>query len=88
MLMHSLRELWTVPEGAGSIWKYLEAVVRATRVSERFAYGFQTDLHSADVTCQSIHLSECVLITVRSYQSVGLTECVLVRVCAYHSVRL
>jgi hypothetical protein len=27
----------------------LEAVVRATRVSGRFAYGFRTELHFADV---------------------------------------
>jgi len=35
--------------GAGSIWKYLEALARATRVSGRFALGFRTDLHFADV---------------------------------------
>ena len=37
------------PGGAGSIWKYLEALVRATGVSGRFAYDFQTKLHFADV---------------------------------------
>jgi len=36
------------PGGAGSIWKYLEALVRGTGVSERFAYGFRTELHFAD----------------------------------------
>jgi hypothetical protein len=31
----------------GSIRKYLEALVRATGVSDRFAYGFRTELHFA-----------------------------------------
>jgi len=35
--------------GGWNIWKYLEALARATGVSERFAYGFRTKLHSADV---------------------------------------
>jgi hypothetical protein len=48
MLLQSLRALCKAPGGAGSIWKYLEALVRATAVSGRFAYGFQTDLHFAD----------------------------------------
>jgi len=49
MLLQSLRALCKAPGGAGSIWEYLEAVVRATRVSGRFAYGFRTELHFADV---------------------------------------
>ena len=83
--MQSLRALWKAPGGAGTIGKYLEALVRATGVSERCVYGFRTDLHFADVTCQSIYMSECVLITVCACQSVGLSECVLVRVFPCHS---
>jgi len=49
MLLQSLRALCKAPGGAGSIWKYLEAQVRATGVSGRFAYGFWTKLHFADV---------------------------------------
>jgi hypothetical protein len=49
MLLHSLRALCKAPGGAGSIWKYLEALARATRVAGRFAYGFRTELHFADV---------------------------------------
>jgi len=48
MLLQSLSALCKAPGGAGSIWEYLEAVVRATRVSGRFAYGFRTELHFAD----------------------------------------
>jgi len=48
MLMQSLTVLCKAPGGAGSIWKYLEALVRATRLSRRFAFGFQTELHFAD----------------------------------------
>jgi hypothetical protein len=48
MLLHSLRAFCIAPGGAGSIWKYLEALARATGVSERFAYGFRTELHFAD----------------------------------------
>jgi len=48
MLLHSLRALCKAPEGAGSIWKYLEALGRATGVSGRFAYSFRTELHFAD----------------------------------------
>jgi len=50
MLLHSLRALCKAPGGAGSIWKYLEALVRTTRVSARFAYGFRTNLRFADVS--------------------------------------
>jgi len=48
MLLHSLRALCKAPGGAGSIWKYSEALARATGVSERFAYGFRTEIHYAD----------------------------------------
>jgi hypothetical protein len=48
MLLRSLRAPCKAPGGAGSMWKYLEALVRATGVSGRFAYGFQTELHFAD----------------------------------------
>jgi hypothetical protein len=49
MLLHSLRALCKAPGGVGSIWKYLEALTRATGVSGRFAYSFRTELHFADV---------------------------------------
>ena len=50
MLLQSLRALCKAPGGAGCIWKYLEALVRATAASGRFAYGFRTDLHFADAS--------------------------------------
>ena len=62
MLLRSLRALSKAPVGAGSIWKYLEALVRTTRVSGRFAYGFRTELHFADVSwtaCLWIRYSGC-----------------------------
>jgi len=49
MLLQSLSALCKAPGGAGSIWKYLEALVRATGVSGRFAHGFRTELHFADL---------------------------------------
>jgi len=36
------------------MWEYLAAKVRATTVSGRFAYGFQTDLYFADVGFQHV----------------------------------
>jgi len=53
MLLQSLRALCLAAGGPGSIWKYLEALVRTTRVSGRFACGFQTDLHFADAGAPS-----------------------------------
>jgi len=49
MLWQSLRELSLAPGGLGSIWNYLEAPVKSTGVSRRFACGFRTDLHFADM---------------------------------------
>ena len=49
MLLQSLRALCFAPGGPVSIWNYLGAPVRSTGVSGRFACGFQTDLHFADV---------------------------------------
>jgi hypothetical protein len=49
MVFQCLRALWKAPGWAGSTWKYLEAVVRDTGVSGRVVYGFQTELHFADV---------------------------------------
>jgi len=49
MLLQSLRALCKAPGGPGSIWKYFEALVRATGVPGRFACGFHTELHIADV---------------------------------------
>jgi len=42
ILLQILRALSKAAVGAESIWKYLEALVRATGVSRRFAYGFPT----------------------------------------------
>jgi hypothetical protein len=52
MLLQSLRALCKASGGVGSIWKFLEALVRATGVSWRFGYGFQTEFHLADVGVQ------------------------------------
>jgi hypothetical protein len=49
MLLQSVRALCKAPGGAGSIWKYSEAMVRAIGVSGRIAYDFRTNLHCADV---------------------------------------
>jgi len=49
MLLHSLRALCLAPGRPGSIWKYLEALVRLSGVSGRFVCGFWTELHVADV---------------------------------------
>jgi hypothetical protein len=54
MLLQSLRALCKAPGGAGSIWEYLEAVVKAARVSGRLAYGFRTELHYADAGHRSV----------------------------------
>jgi len=48
MPLQSLRALCKAPGGPGSVWKYLEALVKATGVSGRFACGFRTNLHFAD----------------------------------------
>jgi len=53
MLLQSVRALCLAPGGPGSIWNYLGAPVRSPEVSGRFACGFQTDLHFADV-CYSL----------------------------------
>jgi hypothetical protein len=49
MLLQSLTALRNTPGGAGSIWEYLEVVVRATGVSGGVVYGFLTELHFPDV---------------------------------------
>jgi hypothetical protein len=58
MLLQILKVLCKAPGGAGTIWKYLEALVRATIVSGRFACSFWTDLHFATVACHMIRLLE------------------------------
>jgi len=49
MLLQSLRAHCKAPGGPRSIWKYSAVLVRSTAVSERFACGFQTDFHFANV---------------------------------------
>jgi len=56
MLFQSLRALCKAPGGPGSIGKYLEALVKAIGVSERFACSFRTNLHFADVHNEPIPL--------------------------------
>jgi len=36
------------PGGSGSVWKYIEALVRSPGVSGRIACGSRTELHFAD----------------------------------------
>jgi hypothetical protein len=50
MLLQSLTPPCLAPGGPGSICTYLGVPVRSTRVSGRFACGFRTDLHFADVS--------------------------------------
>jgi len=52
-LLKSLRACCLTPGGPGSIRKYLEALVRLTRVSGRFECGFQNNLHCADEWMES-----------------------------------
>jgi len=61
MLVHSLRVLFKFSGGAGSIWTYFEVLVRTTRVSGRFAFGFWTDLHFADIAAYSAIFQVCVV---------------------------
>jgi len=49
MLLHSLCALCFAPGRPGSMWIYWGEPVRSTGVSGRFACGFRTDLHFADV---------------------------------------
>jgi len=53
MLLQSLRALCLAPVGSGSVWKYLEALVRSPGVSGRIACGFRTEFHFAD-ECASL----------------------------------
>jgi len=54
MLLQSLRALCKAPGGPGSIWKYLQALVKATGVSGRCVCGFRTNLRFADVPNETI----------------------------------
>jgi len=49
MLLQSLRALCLAPVESGSVWKYLEALVRSPGVSGRIECGFRTESHFADV---------------------------------------
>jgi len=63
--------------GPGSIWKYVEAMVRVTTISGKLAHGFQTDLHFADVSrcCTAVYprVVQCVRASVKQY----LLNCVM-----------
>jgi len=49
VLLQSLKPLCLAPVGPGCTWKYIEALVRSTAVSGRFACGFRTYLHFAAI---------------------------------------
>jgi len=49
MLLQSLKALCLAPGGPGSIWNYLQALVKASGVSGRCVCGFRNDLHFTDV---------------------------------------
>ena len=70
MLWQSLRAHCLAPEGPGSIWNYVGAPVRSTRVSSRFGCGFRTDLHLPDelyLQTFSITASKCISKLPRSW---------------------
>ena len=56
ILLQSLRALCLAPGRPGSIWKYVQALLRSTGVSGRFTCGFQTDVHFVDVKSQFHYL--------------------------------
>jgi hypothetical protein len=59
MLLQSLRALCLAPGGSGSIWKYLEALLRSPGVSGRIACGFRTELHFADALLPGVYDHRC-----------------------------
>ena len=61
MLLHSVRALCLAPGGPGCIWKYIGALVRSTRVSERFACVFRINLHFADAVMMSMVMMAMVM---------------------------
>ena len=60
MPLQILRTLCLAPGGPGSIWKYLEVLVRATGVLGRFVFGFRTDLHFADIILSCLLVFRCL----------------------------
>jgi hypothetical protein len=48
MRLHILNAHCKAPGVVRRIWKYLEALTRATGVSGRFAYSIRTESHFAD----------------------------------------
>jgi len=61
MLLQSLRALCLAPGGPGSNWKYLEELVRSTRVFGGLVCGFQIDLHFAN-TVESFIMFQCTIL--------------------------
>jgi hypothetical protein len=61
MLLQSLSALCQAPGGPGSIWKYLEALVRATGVTGMCVCGLLTDVHFADVLYTLLELEQLFL---------------------------
>jgi hypothetical protein len=52
MLILTLGVHWKDPVRAGSLWNNVHVLVMATRVSGRCEYGFQAELHFAEVMSQ------------------------------------
>jgi len=83
MLLQSLRAHCKTPGGAGSIWKYLKALARATGVSGRFAFGCQTKLHFVYV-CYPASLKwvwicslPCLTATIDVWKDIGMLQWIL-----------
>jgi len=74
MLLQSLRALCLAPGGSGSVWKYLEALVRSPGVSWRIVCGFRTELHFADVSPQAEEYA--VVIPTKFKDLHGWADCV------------
>ena len=60
MLLQSLRALCLSPGWSGSVWKYLEALVRSPGVSGRIACGFRTELHFAAAEGNILFVSQVI----------------------------
>jgi len=68
MLLQSLRVLCKTQRGPGGIWKFLEALLKATGVSERLTYTFWTDVHFAHVVLRMLLFDiDSKIITCRKY---------------------
>jgi len=86
MLLESLRALCKAPGGSARVWKYLEALVRATGVSGRCANGLQTDLHLVDVIMVMMVMVMIMMVTMVMVMMLMMVMVILmVRVPKAHS---